>query len=77
MLKIMSDNSAGPKEFEEISDWWITKNDLVFDTIGWQTVDGVKSLVCGDCEFGPLGIRDIVDEEETIFLVAVERVKYI
>lgn len=32
-------------------------------------------LVCVDCELGPFGLREM--EDKTVFLVAVERVKYI
>lgn len=53
--------------------WWYTENDLDFDTVGWQTIDGKKCLMCGDCEFGPFGVRS---EDNKKFYVAVERMKY-
>lgn len=59
--------------FFQITEWWYTESDLVFDTVGWQTVEGVKALVCGDCEFGPFGWRS---DDSKKFYVSVERVKY-
>ncbi|KAJ1350672.1 hypothetical protein KIN20_006528 [Parelaphostrongylus tenuis] len=32
-----------------------------------------KTLLCGDCEFGPIGLRTMDDKE---FWIAVERVRY-
>jgi len=75
-LKVMSVGGAGPNKVEGTNYWWNTENDLVFDTVGWQTVNGIKVLMCGDCEFGPIGLRESVGEK-TSFLVAVERCAYI
>lgn len=41
-LKLMSHQGAGKVGKEKISWWWFTDDDLDFDTIGFQTVDGVK-----------------------------------
>ncbi|KAE9412054.1 hypothetical protein Angca_001432 [Angiostrongylus cantonensis] len=57
------------KETETISWWWHTKSDMDFDTIGFEWL----TLLCGDCEFGPIGLRSLDDKE---FWVAVERVRY-
>ncbi|KAI6196911.1 Guanine nucleotide exchange factor MSS4 [Aphelenchoides besseyi] len=75
-LKIMSLNGSASLGKEKTTLWWQTDNDLDFDTIGWQTIDGVKTLMCGDCEFGPVGLREVGAQKST-FLVAVERVKYV
>jgi hypothetical protein len=75
-LKTMSvgGKSGNP---EVTKHWWATEDDLVFDTIGWQNVNGVKVLMCGDCEFGPVGLRIVKADGKTKFLVAVERVMYL
>lgn len=38
----MSVGGASEHTMEETSSWWQTENDLVFDTVGWQVVDGIK-----------------------------------
>ncbi|KAI6172151.1 Guanine nucleotide exchange factor MSS4 [Aphelenchoides besseyi] len=75
-LKIMSLNGSASVGKERTTLWWQTYDEFDFDTIGWQTVDGVMVLMCADCEFGPIGLRE-VGEEQTTFLVAAERVKYV
>lgn len=72
-LRVMTHQAAGPLETERISWWWYTNDDMDFDTIGWQTVDNKKVLMCGDCELGPIGYRT---EDNSKFYVAVERVSY-
>ncbi|EFO85782.1 hypothetical protein GCK72_005263 [Caenorhabditis remanei] len=72
-LRVMTHQAKGPAAFEKISWWWYTESDMVFDTVGWQTVDKKKVLMCGDCELGPIGFRS---EDNKKFWVAVERVKY-
>ncbi|GMR36406.1 hypothetical protein PMAYCL1PPCAC_06601, partial [Pristionchus mayeri] len=72
-LKLMSHQGAGKVDKEKISWWWFTDDDLDFDTIGFQTVDGVKVLMCGDCEFGPIGLREANGK---FFFLAVERCSY-
>uniref|UniRef100_A0AC34GNW5 Mss4-like protein n=1 Tax=Panagrolaimus sp. ES5 TaxID=591445 RepID=A0AC34GNW5_9BILA len=74
VIKNMSVGALTGVGSESIKEWWYTESDLDFDTVGWQTVDGVKALVCGDCEFGPFGFRT---DDNKKFYVAVERVKYI
>lgn len=75
-LKKMSVHGAGNSGFETVKLWWKTSNDLDFDTWGAQTVDGVKVIMCGDCEYGPVGLRE-VGPSSTVLLLAAERVKYI
>uniref|UniRef100_A0A7E4V6M6 Guanine nucleotide exchange factor MSS4 n=1 Tax=Panagrellus redivivus TaxID=6233 RepID=A0A7E4V6M6_PANRE len=70
-LRYMSTGAVEGKGFDKVSLWWYTASDLTFDTIGWQTVDGLKSLVCGDCEFGPFGWRT---DDNKNFYISVERV---
>ncbi|ETN86492.1 hypothetical protein NECAME_16303 [Necator americanus] len=66
----MIPGGLGSTRKETISWWWHTKNDKDFDTIGFAWM----ILLCGDCEFGPIGLRTSDDKE---FWVAVERVRYV
>lgn len=72
-LREMSVGGAKGELKEKIDLWWFTDNEFLFDTVGWQTVDGVKSLMCGDCEFGPFGWRT---DDNKRFYIAVERMLY-
>ncbi|MFH4979923.1 hypothetical protein AB6A40_006632 [Gnathostoma spinigerum] len=72
-LREMSVGGEKGKFFEKISLWWYTDNEFIFDTVGWQTVDNQKCLMCGDCEFGPFGWRTDDDKK---FYISCERVKY-
>lgn len=74
-LPIMTKGGKGSKETEEVSWWWHSTNEMDFDTIGyaWVVIDNKKTLLCGDCEFGPIGLRSLDDKE---FWIAVERVSY-
>ncbi|KHN83837.1 Guanine nucleotide exchange factor MSS4, partial [Toxocara canis] len=72
-LREMSVGGEKGKFKEKTELWWFTDNEFLFDTVGWQTVDGVKSLMCGDCEFGPFGWRT---NDNKRFYVAVERMLY-
>ncbi|CAD5210307.1 unnamed protein product [Bursaphelenchus okinawaensis] len=74
-LKKMSVHGTDALGSEIAQVWWKTSNEMDFDTWGCQTVDGVKALMCGDCDFGPWGHR-IISEKETVFYVAAERVAY-
>ncbi|CAB3405414.1 unnamed protein product [Caenorhabditis bovis] len=72
-LRVMSHQGKGETDEETIAWWWYTESDLVFDTVGWQTIEKVKVLMCGDCELGPIGFRS---DDNRKYWVAVERVKY-
>ncbi|PAV63339.1 hypothetical protein WR25_25461 [Diploscapter pachys] len=73
-LRVMTHQGKGEPGYEKISWWWYTEDDMAFDTIGWQTINRKKYLMCGDCELGPVGVRS---EDNKRFWVAVERCKYI
>ncbi|CAJ0952784.1 unnamed protein product, partial [Mesorhabditis belari] len=74
-LPQMSHEGEGKMPEEVISWWWYTNDDLDFDTIGWQTIKGKRFvLMCGDCEFGPIGFRT---DDNKHFYVAVERMNYL
>ncbi|VDO25078.1 unnamed protein product [Haemonchus placei] len=74
-LPVMTPGATNTRDTEDISWWWHCTDDFEFDTIGYAVpmVDNKKVLVCGHCEFGPIGLRS-ADAKE--FWVAVERVSY-
>uniref|UniRef100_A0A7I5E5B6 Mss4-like protein n=1 Tax=Haemonchus contortus TaxID=6289 RepID=A0A7I5E5B6_HAECO len=75
-LPLMSTSGTGCKETEDVSLWWYTASDMDFDTIGFafEVYDNKKVLLCGDCEFGPVGLRSQDDKQ---FWVATERVVHV
>ncbi|VDO25082.1 unnamed protein product [Haemonchus placei] len=75
-LPLMSTSGTGCKETEDVSLWWYTASDMDFDTIGFafEVYDNKKVLLCGDCEFGPIGLRSQDDKQ---FWVATERVVHV
>ncbi|KAF8793384.1 Guanine nucleotide exchange factor MSS4 like protein [Argiope bruennichi] len=43
-----------------INKYWCVENMYAFENVGFSnTVDGVKYLVCADCEVGPIGWHDL------------------
>ncbi|KAK6013598.1 Mss4 protein, partial [Ostertagia ostertagi] len=75
-LPLMSPGGKGCTETEEVSLWWYTQSDMDFDTVGfaWVVIDNKKTLLCGDCEFGPIGLRTLDDKQ---YWVAAERVAHV
>uniref|UniRef100_A0A914ZPD2 Guanine nucleotide exchange factor MSS4 n=1 Tax=Parascaris univalens TaxID=6257 RepID=A0A914ZPD2_PARUN len=60
-------------EKETLTEWWSVKGAFDFENIGFTNAsDGVKYLVCADCEVGPVGF--LCPETHTHF-VALSRVK--
>jgi len=46
-------------EYEELKQFWVVSDMFDFDNVGFShTVEGVKYLVCADCERGPIGYHD-------------------
>lgn len=42
------------------SKYWCVDNMYAFENVGFsKTVDGVKYLICADCEVGPIGWHDL------------------
>ncbi|GFT78837.1 guanine nucleotide exchange factor MSS4 [Nephila pilipes] len=40
--------------------YWCVDNMYAFENVGFsKTVDGVKYLICADCEIGPIGWHDL------------------
>ncbi|CAL1287400.1 unnamed protein product [Larinioides sclopetarius] len=45
---------------EVVNKYWCVENMYAFENVGFSnTVDGVKYLVCADCEVGPIGWHDL------------------
>uniref|UniRef100_A0A915Q5W3 Uncharacterized protein n=1 Tax=Setaria digitata TaxID=48799 RepID=A0A915Q5W3_9BILA len=72
-LREMSVGGTEGKQIEKTDMWWFTSNEYAFDTIGFLTIDKLDVLMCGDCEFGPIGWRT---SDNKNFWVAAERMNY-
>ncbi|GMS78935.1 hypothetical protein PENTCL1PPCAC_1110 [Pristionchus entomophagus] len=58
-------------ETERLQGWWTAKDKFAFESVGvTNSVDGIRYLTCGDCDFGPIGIA-----EDKLHIVAHSRVK--
>jgi len=43
-----------------LNKYWCVDNMYAFENVGFsKTVDGVKYLICADCEIGPIGWHDL------------------
>lgn len=59
---------------ETVQSWWCVERMFDFDNIGFtHASEGVKYLVCADCEMGPVGY---VCLESQFHYVALSRVKH-
>ncbi|CAG8557876.1 9982_t:CDS:2 [Paraglomus occultum] len=69
----INDTSA---EVEEMQQYWQLPNMMAFENIGFSNTvaTGIKFLACADCDTGPLGYHDTINETECY--VAVDRVEY-
>lgn len=49
------------KQSDDLSHkYWCVENMYAFENVGFsKTVDGVKYLICADCEIGPIGWHDL------------------
>ena len=61
---------------ELINNYWLVIDMMTFDNVGFlKTVDGLKYLICADCEVGPIGYQNVVEDMKRLY-VAPNRVKY-
>ena len=61
---------------EEIDKYWLVIDMMTFENVGFtKTVEGLKYLICADCEIGPIGYQDIEVCSKRLY-VAVNRVQY-
>ncbi|VDK53116.1 unnamed protein product [Anisakis simplex] len=72
----MSKQKKNIKEVEKetLSEWWSVKKAYDFENIGFthDASDGIKYLVCADCEVGPVGF---LCPETNCHFIACKRVK--
>ncbi|VDM36209.1 unnamed protein product [Hydatigera taeniaeformis] len=60
------------------SRFWTVERMTDFENVGFcNTVEGIKYLICADCEIGPLGYHDTRLEAggQSLFHIAVSRVR--
>ncbi|KAJ3302770.1 hypothetical protein HDV03_004587 [Kappamyces sp. JEL0829] len=62
-------------EMEDILHYWTVKDMMAFENIGFSKAagDGLKYLICADCEVGPLGFTD---PKSPICYIAASRVTH-
>lgn len=60
---------------EELKHFWLLEDMMMFENIGFShTVNGLKFLVCADCERGPVGYHELSTKR---CFVALKRVVHI
>ena len=60
---------------ETLTDFWVVDDMFTFENVGFSnTVNGIKYLICADCEVGPIGWHDIADKKA--FYISTSRIKY-
>ncbi|KAL3860122.1 hypothetical protein ACJMK2_010287 [Sinanodonta woodiana] len=65
---------SSPGDGETISEFWLIDDMFQFENVGFSnTVDGVKYLICADCEIGPIGWHRL--DNKKAFYIALSRVK--
>ncbi|VDK38324.1 unnamed protein product [Taenia asiatica] len=65
-----------PRKIE--SHFWTVERMTDFENVGFcNTVEGIKYLICADCEIGPLGYHDTHSAAggQPLFHIAVSRVR--
>ena len=63
-------------EYQSFKQFWMVQDMFDFDNVGFSnTVDGIKYLVCADCEMGPIGYHDLETKKCYVALARVEHVK--
>lgn len=63
-------------EKEHIEEWWCIEKMLDFDNIGFtHASEGVKYLICADCEVGPVGYLSLESHYHYIALSRITHTK--
>ena len=59
---------------ESVTEFWMVDDMMKFENIGFsnEAKNGMKYLICADCELGPLGFHD-PNKEVKLYYVAVDR----
>lgn len=61
-------------EVEKLKDCWCIDDIYTFENVGVSnTVDGLKYLICADCEYGPIGVHFLDNKKSYL---AINRVKH-
>lgn len=56
-------------EFEKVKNCWLIDDIYTFENIGVSnTVDGLKYLICADCEYGPIGVHYLDNKKSYLAL---------
>jgi len=64
-------------EYEKLKQFWVINDMFDFDNVGFShTLDGIKYLVCADCEKGPIGYHDTKNGGKNCYL-ALARVRHV
>ncbi|KAJ1348908.1 hypothetical protein KIN20_004315 [Parelaphostrongylus tenuis] len=59
MLPLCRQEKNVATQKEAVTGFWIVKDMYDFENVGFTKSDeGVKYLVCADCEYGPIGFLD-------------------
>ena len=68
-LPIVSQKKGNEEEKEKLNNYLRVDDIYTFENMGFSnTVDGMKYLVCADCEFGPIGYMNIADKRSFLSL---------
>lgn len=60
-------------ELEKLKDCWCIDDIFTFENVGVSnTVDGLKYLICADCEYGPIGVHYLNNKKSYLALNRVE-----
>lgn len=62
-----------PSDGETLKSHWLVDDMYTFENVGFSnTVNGIKYLICADCEIGPVGWHSTDAKNE--FYIALDRV---
>ena len=73
----MKAKSAGAPDVQtdSLSDFWLVKDMFTFENVGFSNaINGIKYLICADCEQGPIGW--CLDSDRNNLYIAHQRVNY-
>lgn len=62
-------------QLDEVSDFWLVHGMFTFENVGFSNaVNGIKYLLCADCEQGPIGW--CLDANRELLYISHNRVVY-
>lgn len=72
-IKLESIKNEDNGTLEEPEFFWTVSDMMAFENIGFsKNKEGIKYLICADCEVGPLGYHD-TSERPLKYYIAIER----